>query len=188
MEHSLPNGIIDLAGLRKLNDAIEENIKAAQMGYGKKIAVLIGATRAGKSLTIAILSGKKIVEKKLIVRSVILGKEYEQEKKVFAVKGSDDSGVGHERYIACTDTMKFYSVGEHPYIIVDTAGLFDTNGPILEIAHKAAFDYICKHAESIKPITLINFEEFSGSGSAIKSLAKIVSSILIILLKNLMNH
>ena len=177
MEHPLPKGIIDLAGIQQLKDAIDENIKAAQKGYGKKLVVVIGATRAGKSTLIELLKGTNIVRKVKIVEIEIDGEVYKEEKAVFAVKGSDDSGIGHQRYIACTDTMKFYSVGEHLYIIVDTAGLFDTNGPILEIAHKAAFDYILKHAESIKPIVLINFEEFSGSGSAIKSLAKTVSSI-----------
>ena len=160
--------------LINLQEAIDKNIQAAQACAGKKLIVCIGATRSGKSTTIAILRNKRIVAREMDIETSFA----KVKKKIFAVEGdeNDDSGIGHQGFVACTDTMRLFDdTGE--YSIVDSAGLFDTNGAISEIAHKAAFDYIIQHAESIKPIILINYSEFSGSGGSIKALLKIVSSI-----------
>ena len=179
MVHTPTGDIIDLEGLRKLKEAIDRNISAANEGVGKKLIVVIGATRVGKSTTIAILTNKKIVKKTVEGTKNVLGKMVKSKQIVYDVedKGNDNPVIGHKKFEACTDTMSFFSCSNSEYILVDTAGLFDTNGTISEIAHKAAFDHILKHAESIKPLMLINYEEFSGSGNSIKSLIKIASSI-----------
>lgn len=155
--------------LINLQEAIDKNIQTVQPCAGKKLIVLFGSTRSGKSTTIAILRNQRILAREVKIETSFA----KVKKKIFIVEGDDSS---HERFVACTDTMRLFDdTGE--YSIVDSTGLFDTNGVISEIAHKAAFDYIIQHAKSIIPIILINYSEFSGSGSYVKALLKIVSSI-----------
>ena len=176
MAESADHEVIDLNGLKKLKEDIDRNIQAASKGKGKKLIIFIGPTRSGKSTTIAILQNKRIVEKTEIIIVEINGEEFDEKKIVYDVKDAD-SGIGHERFKAFTDTMKFFPTTSSEYILVDGAGLFDTNGTIAEIAHKTAFDYILKHSESIKPVIVLNFEELSGTGNTFKSTLKIAASI-----------
>ena len=171
---------IDLDGLKVLLEDIERNLQAVNKER-KKLIVLIGPARAGKSTTIAILRNKRIVTEEITIESE---GQRPRKKTVFDVNcDKPDSGIGHG-FIACTDTMRFFNIppefnsfNSDEYSIVDTAGLFDTKGAISEIAHKTAFDFMLQCAEFIKPVILFNYEELSGTGSAVTNLVKIVSSI-----------
>ena len=171
---------IDLDGLKILLEDIERNLQAVNKER-KKLIVLIGPARAGKSTTIAILRNKNIVTEEITIESH--GRK-PRKKTVFDVScDKPDSGIGHG-FIACTDTMRFFNIPSEfnsfnadEYSIVDTAGLFDTKGAISEIAHKTAFDFMLQCSEFIKPVILFNYEELSGTGSAVTNLVKIVSSI-----------
>ena len=171
---------IDLDGLKVLLGDIERNLQAVNKER-KKLIVLIGPARAGKSTTIAILRNKNIVTEEITIES---HGRTPRKKTVFDVSfDKPDSGIGHG-FIACTDTMRFFnippefnSVNADEYSIVDTAGLFDTKGAISEIAHKTAFDFMLQCSEFIKPVILFNCEELSGTGSAVTNLVKIASSI-----------
>ena len=162
--------------LVRLVELIELHLSAINEGAGRDLVVLFGPTRAGKTTSYHFLRGKKIVKKEweyphpefdcLTVQKT--GYELCDEADVGTAK------IGHG-FIAETKTMNL--VQYKNYYLVDTAGLFDTQGAIEEISHMVALEHIIKIAKSIRPVLLINVEELSGSAKIVDSMVKFTQTM-----------